>query len=227
MRQSHIMIALLISLFLFMAEAFAADPVAVILRDRGKVDIFRKDVATSQDARKGMVLYDGDKIVTSASSICMIKYTDDKSLLRIKANSSCVIEGKKEADKVDKNIVVQFGTFFVDLFRPKGKFTVTTPTSVASVKGTKWWVIQESPTKYIVVEGMIDCENKAGKFLVKAGQTAIFTSDSEAPLIALTKEGEIPALEDEVGDRQSLEIEFKDADGKTKKMIIDYQKNEE
>lgn len=225
MRQSHIIIVLLF--FLFLSAAFAADPVAVILRDRGKVDIFRKDVVTSQDARKGMVLYDGDKIITGASSICMIKYTDDKSLLRIKANSSCVIEGTKEADKVDKNIVVQFGTFFVDLFRPKGKFTVTTPTSVASVKGTKWWVIQESPTKYIVVEGMIDCENKAGKFLVKAGQTAIFTSDSEAPLIALTKEEEIPALEDEVGDRQSLEIEFKDADGKTKKMIIDYQKNEE
>ncbi|UCF64121.1 MAG: FecR domain-containing protein [bacterium] len=225
MRQSHIIIVLLF--FLFLSAAFAADPVAVILRDRGKVDIFRKDVVTSQDARKGMVLYDGDKIITGASSICMIKYTDDKSLLRIKANSSCVIEGTKEAEKVDKNIVVQFGTFFVDLFRPKGKFTVTTPTSVASVKGTKWWVIQESPTKYIVVEGMIDCENKAGKFLVKAGQTAIFTSDSEAPLIALTKEEEIPALEDEVGDRQSLEIEFKDADGKTKKMIIDYQKNEE
>jgi len=227
MKLSNIMIGLLLLVVFTVSIAVAADPVAVILRDRGKVDVFRKDKATSQDARKGMVLYDEDKIVTSASSICMIKYTDDKSLLRIKANSSCVIEGKKEADKVDKNIVVQFGTFFVDLFRPKGKFTVTTPTSVASVKGTKWWIIQESPTKYIVLEGMIDCENKSGKFLVKAGQTAVFKSDSEAPLITLTNQADIPALEDEVGDRQTLEIEFKDADGKTKKMIIDYQQNKE
>ena len=227
MKLSYIIAGLLIYVILSFSIAMAADPVAVILRDRGKVDVFRKDKATSQDARKGMVLYDSDKIVTSASSICMIKFTDDKSLLRIKANSSCVIEGKKEAEKIDKNIVVQFGTFFVDLFRPKGKFMVTTPTSVASVKGTKWWIIQESPTKYIVTEGMIDCENEAGKFLVKAGQTAVFTSASEAPLITLTNPADIPALEEEVGDRQTLEIEFKDADGKTKKMIIDYQQNTE
>jgi hypothetical protein len=227
MKLSDILVGLFIYIILGVSIAGAADPVAVILRDRGKVDIFRKDKATSQDARKGMVLYDGDKIVTSASSICMIKYTDDKSLLRIKANSSCIVEGKKEAEKIDKNIVVQFGTFFVDLFRPKGRFTVTTPTSVASVKGTKWWIIQESPTKYIVVEGMIDCENKAGKFLVKAGQTAVFTSDSEAPSITLTNQADVPTFEEEVGDRQTLEIEFQDTDGKTRKMIIDYQRSEE
>lgn len=227
MKLCYINVGLLLLIIFAVSIAMAADPVAVILRDRGKVDVFRKDKATSQDARKGMVLYDGDKIVTNASSICMIKYTDDKSLLRIKANSSCVVEGKKEAEKIDKNIVVQFGTFFVDLFRPKGKFTVTTPTSVASVKGTKWWIIQESPTKYIVIEGMIDCENEAGKFLVKAGQTAVFESATEAPLITLTNQADIPTLEDEAGDRQTLEIEFQDADGKSKKMIIDYQQNEE
>jgi hypothetical protein len=227
MKLTYIVVGLLIFTIISVSVVMAADPVAVILRDRGKVDVFRKDKASSQDARKGMVLYDGDKIVTSASSICMIKYTDDKSLLRIKANSSCVVEGKKEADKIDKNIVVQFGSFFVDLFRPKGKFTVTTPTSVASVKGTQFWIIHENPTKYIMLKGMIDCENKAGKFLVKAGQTAVFKSDSEAPLITLTNQADIPTLEEEVGDRQTLEIEFQDADGKTKKMIIDYQRNEE
>jgi hypothetical protein len=218
---------ILIALFILVSINQAADPVAIVLRERGKVDVFRKNETTARDARKGFVLYDGDKISTGGSSLCMIKYTDDKSLLRIKANSTCIVEGKKEADKTDKNIIVQVGTFFVDLFQPKGRFTVTTPTSVASVKGTKWWIVQNSPTKYIVIEGMIDCENEKGKFLVKEGQTAVFESPTSDPVIRLTTPDEIPTLEDDLGDRQTLEIEFKDADGKTKKMIIDYQQNEE
>jgi hypothetical protein len=207
--------------------SMAADPVAIVLRERGKVDVFRKDETNARNARKGFVLYDGDKISTGSSSLCMIKYTDDKSLLRIKANSSCIVEGKKDAEKIDKNIIVQVGTFFVDLFQPKGRFTVTTPTSVASVKGTKWWIVQNSPTKYIVIEGLIDCENERGKFLVKEGQTAVFESATSDPIIRLTTQDEIPTLEEDLGDRQTLEIEFQDADDKTKKMIIDYQQNEE
>ena len=215
MKMINYTIILFINLFLYIQLGFAADPVAIVLRERGNVDVFRKDETTARDARKGFVLYDGDKITTGASSLCMIKYTDDKSLLRIKANSTCVVEGTKEGDETNKNIIVEVGTFFVDLFRPKGRFTVTTPTSVASVKGTKWWIIQNSPTKYIVIEGMIDCENEAGKFLVKEGQTAIFESSTSDPIIRLTTPDEIPTDEDDLGDRQTLEIEYQDSDGKT------------
>jgi hypothetical protein len=227
MKSNYKIIVSLIVLFIMVQIGLSADPVAIVLRERGKVDVFRKDETSARDARKGFVLYDGDKISTGASSLCMIKYTDDKSLLRIKENSTCIIEGKKEAEETDKNIIVEVGTFFVDLFRPKGRFTVTTPTSVASVKGTKWWIVQNSPTKYIVIEGMIDCENEAGKFLVKEGQTAIFESMQSDPVIRLSTPEEIPSMEDDLGDRQSLEIEFQDSDGNTKKMIIDYQQNEE
>ena len=40
-------------------------------------------------------------------------------------------------------------------------------------------------------------------------------------------EDDVIGVEEEVGDRQTLEIEFQDSDGKTKKMIIDYQQNKE
>ena len=121
------------------------------------------------------------------------------------------------------------GTFLASLVQPKGKFTITTPTSVASVKGTQWWTIQmlDGRTMYICLEGLLDMDNDAGKFLLKADQTAIFTGKDKTPEIRLTNSDEIPSDEESLGDLKSLEIEFKDADGKTRKMIIDYQEEKQ
>ena len=211
-------------LFMFFVS-HAADPIAIIIKSKGSVDVYKPEEAEPRDGRKGMVLYDGDKIKTAEASFCAIKFVDDKSLLRIKENSSCMIEGKREEEKTDKNVIVEIGTFFAQLFQPKGKFTITTPTSVASVKGTQWWTLQlqDGRTIYICLEGFLDCGNDAGKFLLKEGQTAIFTSQNLTPEIRLTHPDEIPASEEEAGRLQTLEIEFKNQDGLTKKLILDYQ----
>jgi hypothetical protein len=162
---------------------------------------------------------------TAAASFCALKFIDDKSLLRIKENSSCTIEGKREEDHINKNIVVEIGSFFTSLFRPRGSFTVTTPTSVASVKGTDWWTLQlaDGRTIYIVLKNAIDTSNKAGKFLVRQNQTAIFTSQNRAPEISVTDPSQIPGWDEGAGGYQLLEIEFQDADGKKKNLQIGYQ----
>ncbi len=214
----------LILLFLVLLT-YAADPIAIIIKSAGQVEVYRTDETKPSDGRKGMVLYDGDKIKTAEASFCAIKFVDDKSLLRIKENSSCMIEGKREEDKTDKNVIVEIGSFFAQLFQPKGKFTITTPTSVASVKGTQWWTLQflDGRTIYICLDGFLDCGNDAGKFLLKKGQTAIFTSSNQTPEIRLTNADEIPSAEEAVGALQTLEIEFKNLDGLTKKLIFDVQ----
>jgi hypothetical protein len=225
MKFSLIISYILVLILAISLLAQAADAVAVVIAARGKVNLQRTQETKSQDLRKGTVLYDGDKISTAAASLCAIKFTDDKSLLRIKAKSTCTIEAKKEKDRTDKNIIVGVGTFLARLIQPKGKFTITTPTSVASVKGTEWWTIQmlDGRTMYICLDGLVDLDNDAGKFLVKEGQTAIFTGKDKTPEIRLTNPDEIPSDEEGTGNLKSLEIEFKDADGNTRKMIIDYQ----
>ena len=148
---------------------------------------------------------------------------DDASLLRIRENSSCVIEGKKEQNKIDKNIFVEVGSFFASLFKPKGSFTVTTPTSVASVKGTEFWVIQHSPTKYIVTkDGPLEVENETNKVLVREGQTAVVASKTSEIEVYLTKEGEIPSDND--GQTiKDLDIGFKNDNGEEKTLRIKVQ----
>lgn len=215
------------SLFLLLSllfVAYAANPVAIVIKSRGKVNLFRGKTLRAETIRKGRVLYDGNKIQTTEGSFCAIKFIDDKSLLRIKENSTCVIEGKREKDHINKNVIVEVGSFFASLFKQKGRFTVTTPTSVASVKGTKFWIIQlaTGKTVYIGIEGLIDLINEAGRVLLRSGQTATFTSSDKLPDITLTDESDIPQTGDDTNLEKSLEIEFQDNNGQTKKLRIDY-----
>ena len=224
MRNQFLIYRILIAILIFFIFSFAADPVAFVLKSSGKVDFIHADETRAQRARKGTVLYDGDKVKTGEASFCAITFPDDKSLLRIKENSTCTIEGKKEEDKTNKNIIAEVGTFFTRLFRPRGSFSVTTPTSVASVKGTEWWTIQmeDGRTIYIVTENMINILSEAGQFLVREGQTAIFTSPTANPQIIVTEPGSVPTWDEEAGDYKVLEIEFIDADGKKQNLRIDY-----
>ncbi len=120
---------------------------------------------------------------------------------------------------------MEVGSFFASLFKQRGTFTVTTPTSVASVKGTKFWIIQmqDGRTMYIGIEGLVDLINDAGRVLLREGQTALFTSKNQLPEIRLTKEAEIPTMEEHDTRIKTMEIEFKDSGGQTKKLRLDYE----
>ncbi len=118
---------------------------------------------------------------------------------------------------------MEVGSFFANLFKPKGSFKVATPTSVASVKGTKFWVIQRSPTKYIVEEGVLELENETGKVLVRQGQTAIVESQTSTPEVRLTTDDDIPSETDGEGAFGELDIGFQNDRGEQKILRIKVQ----
>lgn len=218
--------ALFLLLLLFGFSAVQAQEyVAVIIKARGQVNLTKPNSTRRISAQKGHILRSGDKIETGSGSFCAIKFLDDKSLLRIKENSSCVVEGEKSEGKIDKNIIVEVGSFFASLFKPRGSFKITTPTSVASVKGTKWWTVQrlDGVTLYINLEGLIDILNDAGRVLLRPGQTALVSSQTKLPEIRLTNSDEIPSDDEGGSGLKSMEIEFQDQNGQTKRLRLDYQ----
>ena len=225
MEHSRRVFTVFIFVFLFIIVAYSADPVAVIVKTRGRVNLTSVKSSRSKLVKKGQVLYDGDKLQTGRASFCALKFIDDKSLLRVKENSSCVIEGKRDKDHINKNVLVEVGSFFASLFKQRGTFTVTTPTSVASVKGTQFWIIQmrDGRTMYIGIEGLVDLINDAGRVLLREGQTAVVTSKKQLPEIRLTKEGEAPTLDEQDNQTKTMEIEFKDPSGQTKKLRLEYK----
>ena len=207
---------------LLSALSLADDNVAVILKVRQDVRITPTNQTKTVQGKRGMALQDGNKVETGNASLCALKFVDDRSLLRIRENSSCVIEGKKEQNKIEKNIFVQVGTFFADLFKPSSTFKITTPTSVASINGTKFWVIQHSPTMYIVTRGVIEVKNDVNVALVREGQTAIVESRTSEIIVRLTTEGDIPP---EIGQSSAgqLDIGFQNSQGEEKILRIKFQ----
>ncbi len=217
----------ILTLLIFLNVSQAADDfVAVVIKSKGKVTLTRPGENRTWKAEKGMVIRSGDRIETGVASFCAIKFLDDKSLLRIKEKSECVVEGKKEQGRIDKNIFVEVGSFFASIFKQRGQFLITTPTSVASVKGTKFWTLQQrnGPTTYIGIEGLIDISNKGGRILLRAGQTGIVKDKNTPPIARLTNPDEVPLEEEGDENRQFIEIEFRDADGKRKVMKIEVWK---
>jgi len=200
----------------------ADDNVAVILKVRQDVRVTPPNQTKTVQGKRGMALQDGNKVETGKASFCALKFIDDRSLLRIQENSSCIIEGKKEQNKIEKNIFVQVGTFFADLFKPSSTFKITTPTSVASIKGTKFWVVQHSPTMYIVTRGVIEVKNDVNVALVREGQTAIVESRTSEIIVRLTTEGDIPS---EIGQSSAgqLDIGFQNSQGEEKILRIKFQ----
>lgn len=224
MIHARLMFPVILIILISVIGSRAADPVAVVVKIIGRVEMTNDKSPKPEPVKNGTIIFSGDKLRTSGSSLCDIKFVDDKSLLRIKENSVCTIEGDLEKDFINKNIILESGTVFASLFKQRGQFHITTPTSVASVKGTQFYVIQfaDGRTMYIGIEGLVDLSNDAGRVLLRSGQTAVYSSSKELPEMRLTNKEEIPAFTEGNEGAKIIEIEFRDPAGQVKKMRIDY-----
>jgi len=203
---------------LFAQSVFASGPIAVVLKAKGLVTIKNAVSGKSLKARRGSRLRNGDKIKTGSHGRVAIKFIDDASLVRIRSNSSCTINAKKEKNSIAKNVFVEVGTIFSRITRQRSRFRVSTPTSVASVKGTQFWTVQKfnGGTKYFGEGGVVEISTDAGIALMKAGETGIVNSKNSKPIIRKTKKGEKPTFESEGDAPDEFEFDFEDAKGNQK-----------
>ena len=211
----------------FFYYAYAAAPIAVVIKSKGAASLKRADRKDNGKIKRGVRLYSGDKIITGKKGFVAIKFIDDGSLVRIRSNSTCTVKGKKEKNSIAKNIYVEVGTIFSKITRQKSRFRISTPTSVASVKGTAFWTKQEfkGATYYFGEEGVIEISNKEGSALVKAGETGIVSSPNSKPVVRKTKAGEKPQNDDDA-TFDDYELEFKNSQGETKVLKFKIKKNQ-
>lgn len=214
---------------LFLTNVHAADPVAIIIKAKGKITIKNSVTGKSLKAKRGTRLTSGDKIVTGKKGRLAIKFIDDNSLVRVRPNSSLTIKTEKKKSSVAKNIFVEVGSIFSRITKQKSAFRVTTPTSVASVKGTAFWTVQKikGATQYFGEEGVVEISNDAGVALMRTGETGIVTSKKSKPIVRKTRSGEGPSEEESSSDSDSFEFEFEDENGNKKLLKFEAKKAKE
>jgi len=208
----------LLSVLILFTAVYAAQTIAITLKSKGKVSLFESGKKSDKNLKRGFRLKDGDKIVTGDKSYTAFRFIDDKSLVRVRANSSCTVKGKKEDNSIIKNIFVEIGTIFARITKQKGSFQVTTPTSVASVKGTKFITDHRGAegTYYFGEEGLCEIKNKGGLAQLRNGETAFVADENTAPVVWKTRKGEKPSFEEFEGDEDEFEFEFENDAGDKK-----------
>jgi hypothetical protein len=195
----------------------AAETIAIIIKTQGKVTVTRAN-ADPVEVKRGLRLEDGDKLVTGRKSFAALRFIDDASLVRIGENTICTIQGQKSNNQVAKNIYVEAGALLSRVTQLKGKFQVSTPTSVASVKGTEFITEHKSNpgTYFFGHEGEVEVANDAGIMTLEAGFTVYVASRTAMPEKWKTKAGETPEFGEGAPPVDEFEIEFEDESGQKK-----------
>ena len=216
----------LLLIFIF-SLLIGGDRIAVATKVIGSVEYVRgKDFAKS--VKKGHIIESGDKITTAKGGFVALLFIDDKSALKVKENSEVIISGNKNNRAIAKRIGLKGGTIRAQVGKKQNRdFIVQTSVSVASVKGTDFWVVSDNNNgdSVIGIEGVIQLTNKISgdKIDIPSGITGLATKDGQLQSFN-TDPKTIP--KDPSGDNignQKLKIEFKDANGKKKTLVIEYK----
>lgn len=218
-------------LMILMLGALNAAGVGILTAAKGKVTITRS--AKNISYKVGDSLSNKDEIRTKAESFAAYKYVDGSSTIKVFSNSYVVIGASQNGNTLDKTVKVNSGNVYTQVTpNSKGSVKVSTPTTVASVKGTEFLtrVNDRGEVSYIVTKGTVNVlvvdTGESGD--VSEGQTAnidvelsMTVRDSSEEDLESLEEAGLEAL------RQSstniLIIPMLDEDGNTKSIEIEYQ----
>ncbi len=180
MLRKFIAILLLLVTFSVTASAQKQKAVAAIFKPVGTVEMKSGDKDWIP-AKPAMPLLAGDIVRTKENSFAIIKFLEN-SIVRVQERSEVTISGTIAKGEFSKNVDVRRGEVGFEVKkRPNEKFEFTTPTSVASIRGTSGLLIagQDSNDVLILGSGNVDFKNLLSNLIrnVKAGQTAYSMAD--------------------------------------------------
>jgi hypothetical protein len=202
--------------------------IAVATKVKGLVELMPSGEKLFTKLKAGTILADGDKIRTGTSGFAAIIFIDDKSTLKLKGNSEAVITGQRTAASISKKINMDSGTIRATIKKQNTSFVIQTPTSVASVKGTDFWLLTD-PDKgdqVIGLEGIVGLKNiETGQDVdVVKGMSGISTPDGDIG-IEETVASSIPTDPSDVSEDgpSQFKIYLEGPNGTQKVMVIEYQ----
>jgi hypothetical protein len=218
-------VILIVLTFVLATFLFAENPIAVMVQLKGDVTLTRNTKKVS--VKIGDVLYHNDKIQSANSSYAALKYVDNGAYLKIFPNSIVTIKIDAEKGIAKKSAAIEKGTIFSSINRKiKGHYAVESPTTVASVKGTKYISNFDIDRTFYVytTEGIVEAENLKSKTKMDVPAGSMLQSNPDGTM-TVSKFTELPSgwddmLKDTEG-AQRVKIELQNSFGVKKYIIIE------
>ena len=212
-----------LSLLLSGAMLAAGNSVAVTIKVAGDSDLLRAESTGYLMIKKGERLNLGDQIRTGSNGTVALVFQDDMSQLKIRPDTEVIIGGRRTGRDVEKMLELPLGRLWVEVTRSDTEFRIATPTSVASVKGTSFWVVVDEvgSTTIVTNEGTVNLHNtQSGETAdIEPGITGVSRSSGEV-LVHQTTTQELEEFSQ--GALHEMEIPFRNDDNEQKTLKIRY-----
>ena len=219
----------LATFLIIISTMFASNKVAIVMKVKGEASIILKGLKTAQSLKPGTPLKDKDRIKTGKNGFVAIMYLDDKTVIKVLNGSDMIVLGSRENNQINKSLDINYGKIAAEVTPQNGKdFRISTPTSVASVKGTDLAINSDPATgdSFTLIEGLIEVTNTiTGESTeVQQGETAISTPEGSLEVNQTTTDDLEGFEEAEIeAQTQELRFEIEDPDGNAKEIIIKFQ----
>ena len=215
----------ILTLSIHLCFTYAGEKIAIVTKIIGKAEYIRGQ-NSSKSLNRGLIIESGDVISTFKGGFVALIFIDDKSALKIKEKTKITVNGKKGSRKISKKINLTNGTVRAQVEKNKN-FIIQTSVSVASVKGTDFWVISDKKIgdSVIGLQGTVSLSNRISgeKIDISAGITGISSTNGSLQSFKSDPKNTPIDLDQSDKEDKKLEIIFKDSAGKKKKLIIDYK----
>jgi hypothetical protein len=210
------------------AYAQAAPEKAIALISKAILDVTRRPSATEWvKAQRGDILDAGDMVRTGERSIAVVKLKDN-SLLRLQEKSLLTLTGLSNQGMFQKGVNVEGGFigFNIRKQKPGEEFRFTSPTSVASIRGTEGvFVLSDSGDVFTILTGLGRITNMISMTSVDvpAGYTVLSDASGGLHLRLATDDerAEAARAASLAEEERHLRLQFKNRAGEKRDLIID------
>jgi len=212
------------------ATARPLDPLGLISKVVRDVTLRGDTSLEWNHAERGNPLNSGDRVKTGLQSLAVLKFRD-ASFVRVREKSEVVMSTAADAKPVVKSIETEGtgGSFGFDIKKQvDAKFQFTSPTSVASIRGTsgKWSAGQDANDTLWLRSGLVALLNKISntEILVQAGSIAFSNADGTITSRPMTAEELAEAARAaDGGTERNLNLKFRNDNGEEKDLNIKYR----
>ena len=173
--------------FIILSFSVYAQEIAIVTKQNGTIK-HKKETSKSfkNKVNIGMELYNNDLLVTGIDGFIMFAYLDDGSLIKVYKDSKVYVTGDLKNKIIDKKVIIDDGLLKFDVEKQKqNEFKVVTPTSVASVKGTTFYIdINDQNDIFYGVDGTVEILNIESNEILTLSKRKKITSSDDGTILS-------------------------------------------
>ena len=176
-----------IFILLFIINIIASNSgIALVTKSKGTIEYRKNDgTITKNDLQKGASLFNEDRIITGANGFAKYVYLDDGSMIKVHKNAEVYIYGSIDKRSIIKQINVSQGNVKFEVSKQgKDDFTVITPTSVATVKGTDFWLEsnEDEGDQFFGLSGLVKVKNIESNLILQLTRNTTIISEPDGKI---------------------------------------------